>query len=93
MAAVFQYTCDHCRKVKGEANHWYCLRVEKFEMNIYEWSLGIHYQDALHLCGEACLHAEVSSAIAAGQGQQIFRRRPSVEQVVTESEVRGVAAA
>ena len=27
MASTIQYSCDHCRRPRGEANHWFCLRV------------------------------------------------------------------
>lgn len=91
MASSMQYTCDHCRKPKGTANHWFCLRVASSSMQVWPWTYGVNKAGVMHLCGEECLHAEISSAIAAGQGTQGFRQRPVAEQVIVETE-KGVAA-
>lgn len=89
MASAMQYTCDHCQRPRGEANHWFCLRIASNNLQVWTWPTGVNKAGVLHLCGEECLHAEVSSAIAAGQAQQCFRQRPVAEQVITE---KGVAA-
>ena len=89
MASSIQYTCDHCRKPKGTANHWFCLQIAPEAMLVTHWESGHRLAGMLHLCGQECLHAEISSAIAAGQGQQVFRQRPAAEQVISE---RGEAA-
>lgn len=85
MASAIQYTCDHCQRPRGDANHWFCLRVSLTSMQVWTWSAGVNKPGVLHLCGEECLHAEVSSAIAAGRSQQGFRQRPPAEQVQFES--------
>lgn len=84
MASALQYTCDHCRKPKGTANHWFCLSIATHRLQVWIWASGVNKPGVMHLCGEECLHAEISSAIAAGQGQQVFRQRPAAEQVISE---------
>lgn len=85
MATSTQYTCDHCRTPKGRGNHWFCLDITRHVLRIIDWPSGHHLPGVLHLCGEECLHAEVSSAIAAGRGEHVFGRRPAAEQVQFES--------
>lgn len=89
MAKSTQYACDHCKALRGDANHWFCLLISNFNLSVWTWNAGVNQPGVLHLCGEECLHAEISSAIAAGQGQQVFRQRPAADQVISE---RGEAA-
>lgn len=85
MAASMQYTCDHCGKSKGSANHWFLLNVAGLCIQIRPWS-GLMSPDAAgarHICGEGCLTAEISAAIAHGKGER-FLLREAPEQVNVE---------
>ncbi len=64
MAELTQYKCDVCGAVKGEANHWYKMRVLD-ALHIYRWDFGGEggsdlSGQRLHLCGQACVLKKVN---------------------------------
>jgi len=58
MALTPVYTCDVCGIHKGKGNHWFMVS-EASGLIIHRWT-DIDMSPFRHICGEKCLHTELS---------------------------------
>jgi len=58
MAIVEQFTCDICRKPKGDVNHWW-MYMPNVNFVIRAWVAG-DAESYKHACGQECLTQAVN---------------------------------
>lgn len=71
MAERRTHVCDGCGVLKGKANHWWVLVVERDGMHVYTW-YQCHQAGARHYCGERCLTKAISERLQRGASVQSF---------------------
>jgi endogenous inhibitor of DNA gyrase (YacG/DUF329 family) len=61
VAKVETFKCDQCGKQKQETNHWYAIDWSGVNRTVYRWSDAPSLVTLKHLCGQACVVAELNS--------------------------------
>ncbi len=62
MPKIESYVCDVCGAIRGEANHWWQMRIEN-ACCLYRWDFcgELDLPDApLYLCGQSCVQRKVA---------------------------------
>lgn len=68
---VEKVICDECGRVKGEANHWHQIGVQKYAEGVWVelGVIGCHSDtdakayEVHDLCGEQCLHKHIAKLL------------------------------
>ena len=56
------FTCDGCKAVKKETNHWWIVSVSTEVLSLMPWNEDVAAQEGIyHLCGGECVSKFLSA--------------------------------